>query len=82
MTHKEERLMSGTRRPSEAPLEARVHSVAKLVGDLRSQISRLEDELVSTREQLAAARTQNEEMSNQRGQVRQRVKSMLEMIHG
>jgi len=74
--------MSGTRRPSEDPLEARVQSVAKLVGDLRGQISRLENELVSTREQLTTTRTRMEEMSNQRGQVRQRVKSMLEMIHG
>ena len=74
--------MSATRRPSEDPLEARVHGVAKLVGDLRARISRLDDELISTREQLTAARGQLDEMSNQRGQVRQRVKSMLEMIHG
>lgn len=74
--------MNATRRPSEDPLKARVLGVAKLVGDLRSRIVGLEAELASTREDLSTARGQMKEMSNQRGQVRQRVKSMLEMIHG
>ena len=74
--------MNATRRPSADPLKARVLDVAKLVGDLRSRIIGLEEELATTRQELSSTRNQMEEMSNQRGQVRQRVKSMLEMIHG
>jgi predicted nucleic acid-binding Zn-ribbon protein len=74
--------MSANRRPSEDALVARVHSAAKMLSDMRSKIARLEDELESTRQQLASAGEKVNEMSNQRGQVRQRVKSMLEMIHG
>jgi chromosome segregation ATPase len=78
----EEILVSATRRPGEDPLEARVLGVAKLVSDLRDRITRLEDELASTREELATSRGQVDEMSDQRGQVRRRVQSMMEMIHG